>query len=55
MFASQERPTRKSTLAGRLSFDGVEEEDALAGLSSVYGARITTVGELVAEREATAV
>ena len=34
------------------AFEGVDEEDALAYLSSVYGARITTVDELVAERAA---
>ena len=34
---------------------GVDEEDALAYLSSVYGAKITTVDVLVAERAAAAV
>jgi nicotinamidase-related amidase len=37
------------------AFDGVDAEEALAHLSSVYGARITTVDELVAEVVAAAV
>ena len=36
------------------AFEGVDEEDALEYLRSVYGARITTVGELVGARAALA-
>jgi nicotinamidase-related amidase len=36
------------------AFEGVDEEEALTYLRSVYGAKITTVDELVTERVAAA-
>ena len=36
------------------AFEGVDEDEALTYLSSVYGAKITTVADLLAEHVAAA-